>query len=75
MTKLDNKNLIIGALVIIVVIIFLGSFGFGGYGMMRGYNPEFMIFGWIFNILIFILIILGIFWLIKHVDINGRRKK
>jgi hypothetical protein len=75
MTKKDNKNLIIGVLVIVLVLVLLGSFGFGGYGMMMGYNPGFMMFGWIFNIIIIILIILGIFWLIKHVDFNGIKLK
>jgi len=70
---INNKNIIIWIVVIVVILIILGSFG--GYGMMSGYNPGFMLFGWIINIIIIILIILGIFWVIKHVDFNGIKIK
>jgi hypothetical protein len=63
----NNNNLIIGVIVVVVILMFLGSFGFGG-GMIGGYGSGFMLFGLVLNILIIVLIILGIFWLIKHVN-------
>lgn len=71
----NNNNLIIGVVIIVVVLILLGSFRFGGYGMMGRYNPGFMLFSWILNIIIIILIILGIFWVIKNMDYIKRRLK
>ena len=68
-----NNNLVIGIVVIIVILILLG--GFGGYGMMGGFNPGFMIVGWIFNLLVIILIIIGIFWVIRNVSYNGKKLK
>ena len=70
-----NNNLIIGILAVAAILILLGIFGsgFGGYGMMGGYGIGFMSFGWIFNILIIVLIITGIYWLIRNMDYNKRR--
>jgi uncharacterized membrane protein len=76
MTKKDNKNFIIGIVVVIAILILLEFFGFGfrSYGMMSGYSYGFMSLGWIFSILVIILIIVGIYWLIKNIDYNKRRK-
>ena len=71
MANKNNNNLIIIVVVIVGILILLGSFG--GYRMMGGYNPGFMLLSWILNILIIILIIIGIIWLIKHLSINGKR--
>jgi len=75
MTSKDNKNLLIGVLVVIAVLIILGVFGFGfrNYGMMGYSSSGFMSFSWIFSILIIILIIAGIYWLIKNADHHNRR--
>jgi uncharacterized membrane protein len=77
MAKKNNNNLIIGVIIVAVILILLGGFGFGnrGYGMMGGYNSGFMLFGWIFNILIIILIIVGAYWVIKNIDSIKRRIK
>ncbi len=69
----NNNNLIIGVVVIVVVLILFGFFGFGGYRMMGGYNSGFMLIGWILNILIIVLVVLGILWLFKNINYNRRR--
>lgn len=71
----QNNNLIIGIIVVVVIIILLGSLSFGGYGMMGRYNTGFALLGGILNILIIILIIIGIFWVIKHVNFKGMKIK
>ena len=75
MTGKNNNNLIIGILAVAAILIVLGIFGsgFGSYGMMEGYSSGFMSFGWIFNVLVIILIIAGIYWLIKNANHNERR--
>lgn len=75
MANKNNNNLIIGILAAVAILIFLGIFGsgFGGYGMMGGYGGGFMSFGWIFSILVIVLIIAGIYWLIKNANHNERR--
>jgi len=75
MVNIDNKNLIIGIVVVVLIFVLLGSFGYNGYGMMGGYNPAFMLLSWVFSIVIIIIIVAGIFWLYKNVDFNVRRKK
>lgn len=69
MVNKNNKNLIIGALVVLVVLLLLGTVGFGSYGMM-GYNPGFMLLNFVFSILVIVIIILGVYWLIKHINFN-----
>ncbi len=73
----NNNTLIIGMIVILVLL--LGVFGFGGYGMMGGFGNGYgmmgglygsygygmMFFSWIISILIIGLIIAAIYWLIK----------
>ena len=70
--KIDNNTLAILLVVVLVVLLF-GGFGFGmmsfGGGMMNGYYN----FGWIFNVLILILIIAGAYWLVKKMNGNKRR--
>jgi len=70
MSDKDTKNLIIAVLVIAAVLIILGALGFGGYGIMGGFGMGSMSFNWIFNILIIVLIIAGIYWFVKHSNYN-----
>ncbi len=76
MTSKNTRNLII-VITIVVVLILLGLFGydFRGYGMMAGYAVGNMLFGWIFSILILILLLVGIYWLIKNMNYRDRRKQ
>lgn len=71
----SNNNLLIGIVVVIVICILFGGFGFGyrGYGMMGGYDYGFMLFNNVIMILLTILIVVGIFWLIKNINHRGRR--
>jgi len=46
--------------------------GFVG-GMMGSYGSSWMFFGWIFWVLIFVALILGIIWLIKQIQKPNRR--
>jgi len=61
----NNKDTLLIVLIVVIVLILFG--GFGGYGMMSGFNGGFILLGWFFNILIFILVIAGIYWLIKKI--------
>ncbi len=72
MEKTDKNNLIMGIIVVVVLLMLLRIIGFGSmdYGMMGGYNYGFMSFSWIFNILIILLIIAGIYWFIKNTKRN-----
>jgi heme/copper-type cytochrome/quinol oxidase subunit 4 len=58
--------------VVVAVLIVLGLFGFGfrNYGMMGGNNNGFVSFGGIFGILMAVLVIAGIYWLIKNANHN-----
>ncbi len=77
----DNNTLIIVIIVILAFLLF-GGFGFGmmgwpwyGGGMMSGYyGTGSWIFGWIFMILITIIMILGIVWLVKQIQKSDHRK-
>jgi uncharacterized membrane protein len=74
---MENKNrTLVIVLVIIIVLLMLGNFGYGmmGFrsGMMGGYYGEFILLNWIINILMIILIIFGIYWLIKHIGYDGK---
>ncbi len=73
----NNNNLIFGIVIVVVVFTLLGIFGFwfGDYGMMGGYSTGFMLFGWFFNLLIIILVIVGIYWLMKKINTNKRSNK
>lgn len=75
-----NHDFFIGIIIIVCVVLLLGIFGFGGMtglglgrmmsepGMTGQYGVVDMIFNWIMWILIAILIIAGIYWLIKTAD-------
>ena len=65
MTK--NKNTLIIVLIIVVVLLLLG--GFGSYNMM---NSGFMLLNWIVNAVILVLVILGIYWLVRNINFNKR---
>ncbi len=77
MEKKDN-TLTIVIIVIIAVLLLSGIFsfsfanGFSQYGMMGMMGGSFgygmMFFGWITWVLIIVLIIAGIYWLIKTAD-------
>ncbi len=59
----ENKNLWIGAILVIGLLLLFGSFGMGGgYGMMGGFGLG---FGWIFMVLFWGAIIWLIFSLIR----------
>lgn len=78
--KIKKKNLILSTL-----FIFIGLTGFisaqtydcpmGGYGgmMSGGYGFGGAAFGWIFSILIIVVLILLIFWLIKQIQKPSKR--
>ncbi len=72
MEKKDKNNLILGIVIVVALLVLFRIIGFGsmGYGMMGGYNYGFMSFDWIFNILVIILIIAGIYWFIKNTKRN-----
>ena len=72
MTK-NNNNLIIAVVVIVAIIALSGTFGFGSYRMMGVYGGGFMLLNLIFSILVIVLIIIGVYWLINNVNLNGRR--
>jgi len=75
MANKDNNTLMI-ILVIILVLLLFGGLGMGGFsgGMMRGDNFGFVFLGWIFNIIISVIIIfllvLGVYWLFKNINFN-----
>lgn len=75
MTNKNNKNLIIIIVAVVAVFILAWIFGFSSYGMMSGYRTYGMMggygygfspFGWIFSVLIIVLVIAGIYWFIKN---------
>lgn len=62
-------------LIVVLVLLLFGSFGFGmgGFGgMMSGFYSGFMLLGWIINIFIIVLIILGVYWLVRHIGYDGK---
>ena len=75
---MNNKNnsWIIVAIIAVAVLLFSGIFGFGfrNYGMMYGYGDGFMLYNGIFSILIIVLIVAGIYWLIKNSNHTNREK-
>ena len=78
---MEDNNLIIGIIITVVVFLFLGMFGFGGmmggYGMMGNWSYGFggmWIFGFLFMTLILVALILFIFWLIKQLQHDNKRK-
>ena len=64
----QNRTLTIVLIVVLVLLLF-GNFGFG---MRSGLYGGFIFLGWIFNIIIIVLIILGVYWLIKHINYDGK---
>lgn len=65
-----NNNLVIVLVVLLVIVLFSGGFGYRTYGMMNIPSVIFSLFNGILSILILVLIVLGIYWLIKHVNIK-----
>jgi uncharacterized membrane protein len=43
--------------------------------MMGGFYNGFMFLGWILNVIILVLIILGVYWLVKHISYDGKNVK
>jgi len=70
----NNKNTLLIVLIVVVVLILFGGFGLGGYNMISGYNNGFTLFNWVFNLLILVLVIVGIYWLVKNINFNERRR-
>jgi len=69
MTK-KNNNLIVVLVVLLVIILFSGGFGYRSYGMMGMPNFALSLFNGVFSILVLFLLIFGVYWLIKHVNIK-----
>ena len=67
-----EKNSLIIVLSVVVVLLLFGGFGMRSFdsGMMDFSNVIFWLFNGMVSVLLFILIVLGIYWLIKHVNIN-----
>ena len=72
---MKNKNTglwIIVALAVGLGLGFFGFAGFGGYGTMGmmngGYGSGMMFFGWITWLLVVILVVAGIYWLVKSAN-------
>ncbi len=71
--KKDNKdNAWIWIVVAVCAVLFLGLFSFagtGGYGMMGmmggSYGYGMMFFGWLTWVLVIVLIVAGIYWLVR----------
>lgn len=75
-----TDNLMIGMIIIVCIVLFIGILGFGGimaggfggmmmpYGMMGGYGYFSMLLGWISWIFIIALIIAIIYWLVKNAN-------
>lgn len=66
MTKKNNYNVLVGLIAVIIVLLLLEAFGFGSV---------FAVFNWIFTVLLIILIITGIYWLIRHITIIEEENK
>lgn len=66
MTKKNNNNLIVGLIAVIVILLLLEVFGSGSV---------FAVFNWILTILLIILVITGIYWLIRHITIIEEENK
>jgi asparagine N-glycosylation enzyme membrane subunit Stt3 len=66
--KNERKTIII-VLMVVLVLLLLGNFRIG---MMGGYYSGFMLLGWIINIVIIALIIIGVYWLIRHINYDGK---
>lgn len=73
--KENERNVIIAVIVIFLILFLFGGFGFGMYPMMMGgmmystyYGGFGMLFGWIINLLILAILILGIVWLVKQIQ-------
>jgi len=79
---MKNENTLIVAIIIILAILLFGGFGYGmmnygsfggfyGMPMMYGYNSGYsstgMIFTWIIQIMLIVLMALGIAWLVKQI--------
>lgn len=79
----NESNWVIAVGIVLVILLF-GGFGFGmmggysGYGMMGSYWTGGFGFGWIFMILIWILVIialvLGIMWLVRQLQQPQKRR-
>ncbi len=74
--KDKNKNSLIVVLVVLVALLFFGGLGMRSFsnGMMEVSNFGFALVNWLLGILLLILVILGILWLVKNLNLNQRRK-
>jgi len=72
-----NTKLIVAIAIVVAILMFFGIFGFGNYGMMRGFSTGFMLLsgGIIIVVLLIASLSVGIYWLIKDADHNVRRIK
>ena len=69
---MKNEKILLIAILVILGIILVNSFGFGNYGMMSWMFGSGFGFMWIFMFFIWILfivfLVLGILWLIKQLQ-------
>lgn len=71
---MKNENTLLIVIGVIIAVFLIGGLGYGmmnynyGYRMMGGYYGYGMgVFGWIFMILVAIVLVLLIVWLIKQI--------
>lgn len=80
---LSNESIAVIAILAVLLVLFSGGIGFGMSSMMSGMMGNYFFFSnplsWLFNIvqslLIIILLVLGIFWLIKKLNKEKEAKK
>lgn len=71
--NIDNRLLTVILLILVVLLIFgnsgIGTMSYSGGMMGYGFN----LIGFIFNIIIIALVIFGVYWLIKNINISVKK--
>jgi cytochrome c biogenesis factor len=73
--KMKNNNILMVVLVIVLVLLLFGGFGMRSFGIVDVSNFGFQLINGAVMLLLIVLIVLGIFWLIKNLKYNERRTK